>query len=117
MNQADFEKVVDGTLDSVKTLLVVKGEEYARSFDRLANFKRGAELTGATPLQVALVYMSKHYDAVGTYVLDQAAGRTRARSEPIEGRLDDLINYCLFIKALIKETEQATANAAEITLK
>lgn len=103
MNTQDFDAVVSSTFDSIRALLVVKGGEYANSEDRLANFKRGAALTGCTPLQVLFVYMSKHYDAVASFVQTSAAGKTRPSSEPIEGRLDDLINYCLLAKGLIGE--------------
>lgn len=107
MNQARFEQLFDRTIDEIRHLLIVKGGEYAGSEDRLANFKRGAQLTGVTPMQCLLVYMSKHYDAVSTYIRDEAAGKTRPRSEPIEGRIDDLINYCILLKALVEEERHA----------
>lgn len=103
MHQHQFEGIVEATLSAINELLVVKGGEYAGSEDRLANFKRGAALTGCTPLQCLFIYMSKHYDAVATFVRDEAADTTRPRSEAIEGRLDDLMNYCLLAKALIIE--------------
>lgn len=103
MKQEQFEELLNGTVEEIKKLLVLKGGEYAGSEDRLANFKRGAGLTGATTLQVAFIYASKHYDAIATYVRDSAAGTKRDRSEPIEGRLDDLINYCILMKAIIRE--------------
>lgn len=103
MNQHQFECLFNDTMKTIENLLVVKGGEYAGSDDRLANFKRGAELTGTTPLQVAFIYASKHYDAIATYVRDQASGTQRPRSESIKGRLDDLMNYCLLMKAIIVE--------------
>lgn len=103
MDQQHFEQIIRKTLDEVQQLLIVKGGEYAGSEDRLANFKRGAQLTGCTPLQCLFVYMSKHYDAFATFVRDDATGRERVRSEPINGRLDDLINYCLLAKAMLAE--------------
>ncbi len=103
MNQQDFTQLVDDTLVACRQLLVVKGGEYAGSKDRLANFKRGSDLTGSTPLQVALVYMSKHYDSICTYVKKDAAGQEQVLSEAIDGRFDDMINYCMLMKALIKE--------------
>ena len=106
MQQAEFEKLVNDAIDEIRELLVVKGGEYAGSEDRLANFKRGAALVGCTPLQVLFIYMSKHYDAVATYVRDQASGTERPRSESIEGRLHDLMNYCLLAIALVRETDQ-----------
>lgn len=103
MNQERFNQIVEATIRDTASLLITKGGEYAGSEDRLANFKRGAALTGATPLQVAFIYASKHYDALATFVRDNAAGEYRERSEPIAGRLDDLINYCILMKALVVE--------------
>lgn len=99
MNNAEFEKVVESTFLETRDLLVVKGAEYADHVDRLANFKRGASLTGLTPLQVCFIYASKHYDAIASYVREP----NRPSSEPIEGRFNDLINYCLLAKALVRE--------------
>jgi hypothetical protein len=111
MQQAEFEALFDSTVEACRGLLITKGREYAGTDDRLANFKRGASLTGCTPLQVLFIYLSKHYDAVATFVRDEAAfdsaGSARPQtSEPIEGRLDDLINYAILAKALIVESEQ-----------
>jgi hypothetical protein len=103
MNQKDFDEVVRETVTATAELLIAKGREYAGGGDRLANFKRGASLTGTTPLQVLFVYMSKHYDSLANYVKKDAEGFEQKLSEPIEGRLHDLINYCLLAKALIKE--------------
>lgn len=111
MNQEEFTQLVDETIKSTGALLISKGAEYAGSADRLANFKRGAALTGATPLQVAFVYASKHYDSLANFVRNEAAGKDRQKlSEPIEGRLDDLINYCILMKAIIKENSDAQVN-------
>lgn len=111
MNQADFDAVVHDTIASIKKLLEVKGGEYAGSDDRLANFKRGQLRTGAHPYQVLWIYLSKHIDSVETFIKDSAAGVNRQRSEPIDGRLDDIINYCLLMKALVKETQNEMMNA------
>lgn len=106
MNQAEFDKIVAETKANIDNLLRVKGGEYAGSEDRLANFKRGAALTGCTPLQVLFIYLSKHYDAVASFVKSSAEGQVRESSEPIEGRLDDLINYCILAKGLVAENSR-----------
>lgn len=103
MHQDEFEKLFHTTVEQLNHLLIIKGGEYAGSEDRLANFKRGAQLTGTTSLQCLFIYMSKHYDAIATYIRDDAVGRDRMRSEPIEGRVDDLINYGILLKALLAE--------------
>lgn len=115
MNTKELDALVNQTFAEINRLLVVKGGEYANAEDRLANFKRGAGLTGCTPLQVLFIYMSKHYDAVASFVQTSAKGKARPSSEPIEGRLDDLINYCLLAKGLIRESkleEQSKAQEA-----
>jgi hypothetical protein len=106
MNQETFALLVQETITTTAKLLITKGEEYAGSEDRLANFKRGAALTGATPLQVAFIYASKHYDAIATFVRKDAQAQVQQLSEPIEGRLDDLINYCILMKAIIDESNR-----------
>jgi len=108
MNQEDFTRLVERINRDTSGLLISKGAEYAGSADRLANFKRGAQLTGTTPLQVALVYLSKHYDALATYIKNDAAGNKQILSEPIQGRLNDLINYCYLVSALIEEASPLT---------
>jgi hypothetical protein len=100
MEQRAFNDFVDSFLRECASLLSVKGHEYAGSFDRLANFKRGADLTGCTPEQVAFVYLSKHYDAIATYVRE---GQSPPSAELIESRLQDLLNYVLLLAALIQE--------------
>lgn len=103
MTHTEFDALVGETVESIRKLLTVKGGEYTGpGDDRLAAFKRSADLAGVAPLQCLLIYMVKHFDAFATYVRDDAAGKTRERSEPIDGRLDDTINYCILAKALIR---------------
>lgn len=103
MKHQELAALVESTFDRVRELLRVKGGEYASDDDALANFRRGSRLTGVPSLTVAMVYASKHYDGIGNFVRDRLDGTRRASSEPIEGRLDDLIVYCILMKALIKE--------------
>ena len=103
MNRSDFDNLVKETINETAQLLISKGAEYAGNEDRLANFKRGAAHIGVTPLQVALIYTSKHFDALSTYIRNDARGMEQILSEPIDGRIHDLINYCFLIKALIIE--------------
>lgn len=107
MNQAEFTNLFNETVSELNRLLIIKGGEYAGSDDRLANFKRGAARVGIDPLQILWIYASKHIDSIETFIRDTAAGTHRERSEPIAGRFDDLINYCILAKALVKELEDA----------
>jgi hypothetical protein len=100
MNQTAFEAYTNNLLRQSAELLVSKGREYAGSEDRLGNFKRGAAATGTTPETVALIYLTKHLDSIQTYVRDGRKG-----SEPIQGRIADLLNYVVLLGALICERE------------
>ena len=111
MDNKRFTELVAKTQQATSGLLIAKGQEYANSTDRLANFKRGENLTGVTPLQCCFVYMSKHYDSLATYIKKDAAGFDQHLSEPIEGRLDDLINYCYLMKGLIQESQSAKSTS------
>lgn len=106
MNQEAFQRHVAGILSLSTQLLNTKGTEYAGSLDRLANFKRGAELTGATPLQVAFIYMAKHFDAIATYVRAESAADPLVLTESIESRFCDLINYAILMSAIVAEQHQ-----------
>lgn len=103
MHQEEFSKLFQETVKAMDMLLINKGAEYSGTEDRLANFKRGATLTGTKPLTCLFIYMSKHYDSIATYVRKKQRDEPYQLTESIEGRLDDLMNYCLLAKALIQE--------------
>lgn len=107
MNQADFEAFTEAFLNDTARLLVSKGAEYAGSADRLANFKRGAALTGCTAEQVCFIYLSKHYDALATFIREGE----KPGAEPIMGRLHDLANYVLLMAALVRERQETVGTS------
>lgn len=94
----DFD--FDELLNKCVTILDVKGKDYTiGSDDRLHNFKTVAEFVGVTPAQVLAVYMYKHMAAVFSHIKNGGA----FESEPIDGRLADVINYCLLYWKMVKE--------------
>lgn len=82
-----------------KKLLATKGKEYSQSQEDVnSNFKRlGSELD-IPPEKVLFVYMKKHWDAITNYIKTG-----KVESEPIEGRLADLINYAFILGSLLEE--------------
>lgn len=75
-----------------------KGHDYAGDDDALANFKEQAATLGLTPEQIWGVYASKHWAAIMTYVRESGV-----QSEPIEGRIHDLILYGFLLLGMVKE--------------
>lgn len=100
MTKDEFGAEVAQTFDKVMKLTKSKGEEYARSTDQLANFKRQAEELGVRADQVLMVYLNKHLDAIKFRVL---AGQSL--SESIDSRIDDAILYMILLKAIYREQE------------
>jgi len=99
-----FDHLIDETITSIRNLSTIKGGEYAVvSEDRLSNFRKQAGELGVPMELIWKVYAQKHWDSVSTYVADLVGGRERPRSEPISGRVDDLLVYLILFKAMCDE--------------
>jgi hypothetical protein len=102
VSSAEFNKLRDGTYVQLVQLRDVKGGEYALDDDVLANFKRNAAALGLEPETVWAVYAGKHWDAIQTFVRDTQTGKERVRSEPIIGRVYDLMVYLQLMVAMLE---------------
>jgi hypothetical protein len=99
-----YDEIVAQTMQNVVELGVKKGGEYAGDVDRLANFRRNAEQWGLANMEQCWgVYAGKHWDAITQYIRDLSSGVKRDRLESLEGRVDDVITYCLLFKAMLAE--------------
>jgi len=105
-----IEKLNELNKDIIKEcfkLLNDKGHDYTgANEDTLANFKMVAQRTGLSPLQVWTVYFTKHADAIQTYIR-----KGELKSETIESRIEDAINYLLLLNGLIKEKNETIHTA------
>ena len=61
MNSAQFAQLLESTYKNMIDLSSTKGEEYAGSEDRLANFKRLGGTLNLIPEAVLMVYFTKHF--------------------------------------------------------
>ena len=87
----EFEKMMQ--------ISATKGVEYANDdHDANNNFKEIAKQMGITPEQVLWVYVKKHLQAVESYLRSGDV-----LSEPIEGRIHDIILYNFILLSLIEE--------------
>ena len=100
---SDYQGLVEQTVANIHKLGQLKGGEYAGDVDRLANFRRNGENLGLPMEVVWAVYAAKHWDAVLQYINDLTNGKKRDRLEPLSGRLDDIIVYCILFKAMLVE--------------
>lgn len=100
MKKERFQHLLEEQFIRISKLTGTKGEEYSRSDDQLANFKRQAADLGLDQRQIWAVYFNKHIDSIKSYLktLDDSK-----LSEPIEGRIDDAILYLILLRAMIVE--------------
>lgn len=97
-NREYFKKEVEKSLNELKSVLDSKGKAYSGDEDYFANFKRIASDLNINPETVWYVYFSKHLDALKTYLSGNYCD-----SEPISGRIIDLINYLILLKVYTEE--------------
>lgn len=101
MTPDDFAKdIINTTFQQILNLSDTKGREYAGVQDKFANFKNTAKESETEAIKVLYIFMNKHYNAIQSYVRER-----KVYSEPIEGRIDDMILYLLLLKGMIKEKE------------
>lgn len=108
MTREEFLSVMDEAYQSIREINATKGRDYAGEADALDNFKRHAASLDLRPEQIWAVYASKHWDAVMTF-----CRRGQVESEPIEGRLLDVILYSFLLLALNREQSQNRAQCVQ----
>ena len=78
-----------------------KGEAYSGKEDKLGNFKRCAKLADVSTEKAWFIYFVKHFDALSAYIRGEYSD-----SEPIKGRILDLVNYLFLLTAILKEQDK-----------
>lgn len=105
MTNLEFYDIMNKTFSQCLALAKSKGADYTKgSLDALANFKEGGRSLAVPPEKVCWIFMNKHYQAITNYV--RTGGQSE--SEPIDGRIDDLINYLVLLKGIIVEERGAS---------
>jgi hypothetical protein len=101
-----FDMYIADILSQVEYNITTKGKEYANSEERFANFNRLSERLNISNTQVGLVYLTKHMDAIESYI----ANKRSYSGETIQGRIADAIAYLLLIGGMIEEAIPAAAD-------
>lgn len=94
MNRAEFTELMEARFDWLRSINDTKGSDYAGGEDVLANIKRTAARCGLTTRQVVHVFLTKHLDAIDTYVQTG-----ELKSEEISNRTGDVMFYMLLLEA------------------
>jgi hypothetical protein len=95
----------DDMIGRCRDILKVKGVDYTQGGpDRLSNFKETAKFMGLTARQALGTYLYKHVSAIFSFLK-----RGQVESEPIEGRIADVINYMLLLYKMVNEEKRNAA--------
>lgn len=104
MTPQRFEEFVTNTLRDLEEIMSAKNTEYSRSaIDRLSNFKRRAEMSGLSVLDVLQIDLFKHIDAINSYIIRIRNGSPVQLNDPIGRRANDVAIYMILFQALIED--------------
>ena len=109
-----YKLINEELLPDCMEIMKSKGEAYSGQEDKLGNFKRCAKLAGVGIKKAWFIYFVKHLDALSSYVRGEYKD-----SEPIDGRIKDLINYLFLLYGIIKENSlsfKTLSNKSEWTV-
>lgn len=102
MTFEEFENFQNRLLEEVKQMGSTKGKEYAfKHEDRFQNFNEDAEEMGIDRLLCAWIFTNKHIRSLRSYIRNKSTFST----EPIRGRIIDIIVYLILIAGMIEEEE------------
>ena len=108
MEAQKFYDTIEDLIDECFEIMKAKGLAYSGKSDSFANFKRVAKNLSMSPYNVWYVYFAKHLDSLSSWIREEYSD-----SEPITGRIKDLINYLFLLYGMIKEKEEFEKNLAE----
>lgn len=99
---ADIDDFIRECLETMR----IKGHDYRQGNDDdlLHNFRTVSETVGEDITKVWFTYFYKHYSALATYIKEGG----QSESEPIEGRIKDMIVYLLLFYRMLNEDGRFT---------
>ena len=104
-NPEAFETIV-----RLRTLLLIKGEEYRRNNDPYHNFNEGAKLMGVRPMTVLNFFRLKHIISIADLQKD-FEDKKHVSAHQIDEKYDDVLVYTLIELAYAEYENEASFEA------
>lgn len=104
MTNKEFAQMLRSELGEVIALSEVKGGDYSGKDDTLRFFKDRARELGTTPQMVWAVLAGKHWSAIMS-AAKEAGNDGYSPSEPVAGRVRDLVVYLFLFLAMDSEID------------
>tara|TARA_R100001163_G_scaffold58904_1_gene47392 strand:+ start:47 stop:424 length:378 start_codon:yes stop_codon:yes gene_type:complete len=108
MNKKQYEEMRTKFIEDTFKLSDSKRIEYTEGNHNdnvLWNFDSISSNLGIAPIEVLSVYLSKHISSLFSYFKTR-----KTYSEPIEGRVQDIINYLILMVAMIERDKKKSWN-------
>ena len=112
MNRARFELMLSEQFRLIAKINDTKGVEYSGHTDVLSDFRAVAKEIGITEQQALMTYATKHWRAINSFVQTG-----EVKSEPVEGRVHDLILYMLLLLAMTESNDNPNSEDIEKTTR
>lgn len=113
MKAEDFNRLVEARVETSKSVLCRKAEEYASSLDRLANFKKCAVLMNSTPEKALLGQVSKHIVAISDFIEALESGGKPIPWDWWDEKIGDTINFMMLLEGLLRERWEYSLDPAD----
>lgn len=109
MNNAEFDKVVEGCIDKIKSVLQKKSQEYSSDDDKLHNFNKAKDLMRCKTKEFALLGMlNKHLVSVIDMIEKHEKTGKLPNSYLLDEKIGDSINYFILLKACFLDDLEKT---------
>lgn len=101
MKADKFYEITEELIDECLEIMKAKGLAYSGTENSFANFQRIGDNLSVSQFQVWFVFFSKHLDSLSSWVRGEYSD-----SEPIGGRIKDLICYLFLLYGMIEEANE-----------
>lgn len=109
MNSAKFDRVVEGCIDKIKSVLQKKSQEYSSDDDKLHNFNKAKDLMRCKTKEFALLGMlNKHLVSVIDMIEKHEKTGKLPNSHLLDEKIGDSINYFILLKACFLDDLEKT---------
>jgi len=105
MNRAELLQLHDETCKNARSIMEAKNNDYAGgkdASDPFANFKMAASI-GVHPVTGLLLRMMDKIQRIRTFTAD---GGLAVSSESVDDACDDIVNYAILCKGLLREERE-----------
>jgi len=113
MTPQDFDKLVERRIESIRTVLKSKANEYSILGDRLHNFNRASDMLGVTKEKALVGMWTKHVVSILDIV---DSGATPAKVM-LDEKIGDAINYLILLEAYYADRRAENNNIIKIPIQ